>query len=160
MGSGALGENLRIANMIADVQHAAGPHERAHIAAPIPDPGLDNANRISPQDLLVLKERFPMLCQFSDDFLQSRSMDELLRIESTSLRVKDAERTRENEDKLSQNKLGLDTKYYEVQAGRDNRWTELHPARFLPGAACTAKRQYTRAREVLGLSSPPPHWLL
>jgi hypothetical protein len=97
-----------------------------------------------------------MLCQFSDEFLQSRSMDELLRIESTSLRVKDAERTRENEDKLSQNKLGLDTKFYEVQAGRDNRWSDLHPARYLPGAAATAKRQYTRAREVLGLSSPPP----
>ena len=117
MNTGALGENLQVANGIAEVQNAAGPHHRAHIAAPVRDPGLEHAGRISPQDLLVLKERFPMLCQFSDEFLQSRSMDELLRIESTSLRVKDAERTRENEDKLSQNKLGLDTKFYEVQAG-------------------------------------------
>ncbi len=137
MNTGALGEN-----------------------APVRDPGLEHAGRISPQDLLVLKERFPMLCQFSDEFLQSRSMDELLRIESTSLRVKDAERNRENEDKLSQNKLGLDTKFYEVQAGRDNRWSDLHPR-----ATCLERQQRrsasTRGRAKSWASlAPPPHWLL
>jgi hypothetical protein len=106
-------------------------------------------------DLLVLKEKFPQLCDFSTEFLQSRTMDELLRIASTSLRIKDAERARETEDRLAANKSALHSKFYEVHAGRDNRWTELHPARFLPGAAATAPTQFIRAREVVGLTSPP-----
>jgi hypothetical protein len=44
----------------------------------------------------------------------------------------------------------------DVPAGRDNRWSELHPARFMPGVACSAIKEYTTAREVIGLTSPPP----
>ncbi len=72
-----------------------------------------------------------MLNDFSEHFLQSRTLDELLRIESTSLRIRDAERAREAKERLAQNKSALPTKYYEVRAGRDNRWSEIHPARFL-----------------------------
>jgi hypothetical protein len=35
-------------------------------------------------------------------------------------------------------------------AGQDNRWDVLHPARFLPGASCSAKAIWLAAREVLG----------
>ncbi len=83
-------------------------------------------------------------------------MDELLRIESTSMRIKDAERARESEDRLAANKVALQTKFYDVPAGRDNRWNELHPARFLPSCAATAIKQYTTSREVIGLVGPPP----
>ena len=49
-------------------------------------------------------------------------MDELLRIASTSLRIKDVEHARETEDHLAANKSALNSKFFEVQAGRDNRW--------------------------------------
>jgi hypothetical protein len=58
-------------------------------------------------------------------------MHELLRIESTSLRIKDLEKSKETEKKLASNKAALQTKFFNVVAGRDNRWSELHPTRFL-----------------------------
>ena len=82
-------------------------------------------------------------------------MEELLRIESTSLRIRDSEKARETEERLAQNKAGLASKFYDVPAGKDNRWSELHPARFLPAMACTATKQFKKAREVIGLTSPP-----
>jgi hypothetical protein len=102
-----------------------------------------------------MREKFPMLNDFNEEFLRSHTLDELLRIESTSLRIKDAERARETEEKLAQNKSNLGSKFYEVKAGRDSRWSELHPARFLPGVACTAVKEFMMARDVIGLNSPP-----
>lgn len=106
--------------------------------------------------MLVLKDKFSFLSDFSDEFLRGRSIDEILRIESTSIRIRDAERSRETEDRLASNKANLLTKFYDVPAGKDNRCTVLHPARFLPGVACTAQQQYIAARQVIGLNSPPP----
>ncbi len=77
--------------------------------------------KISQEDLKVMRDKFPMLNDFSEHFLQSRTLDELLRIESTSLRIRDAERAREAEERLAQNKSNLPTKFYEVRGGRDNR---------------------------------------
>jgi hypothetical protein len=37
-----------------------------------------------------------------------------------------------------------------VKEGQDNRYDILHPARFLPGAACSAQKLWLRAREVIG----------
>jgi hypothetical protein len=80
----------------------------------------------------VLRDKFPQLSEFSEEFLQSRTLEELLRIESTCVRSKDSERAKEADEKLASNKAALATKFYDVPAGRDNRWSELHPARFMP----------------------------
>jgi hypothetical protein len=154
MDEASLRERLMSAQGLAAIQRSSAPRNND-----LRDAGMDPASgsgNISPQDLQVLKEKFPQLAEFSDSFLRSRTMDELLRIESTSLRIKDAERARESEDRLAANKVALQTKFYEVPAGRDNRWNELHPARFLPGCAATAIKQYTTSREVIGLVGPPP----
>ena len=156
MEAADLGHNVQHAQSLANLQHSGAVQSRFSAAPLFPDPGAAQLSKISPEDLAVLKERFPMLCDFSDQVLQSRTTDELLRIESTRIRIKDAERSRETEDRLASNKAGLLTKFYEVKAGRDNRCAELHPARYLPGAACSAVRQYITARDVLGLSAPPP----
>jgi hypothetical protein len=112
--------------------------------------------RISPQDLAVFKEKFPSLM----DFLRSRTMDELLRLESTSLRIKDAERSRETEEKLAGNKSKMETKFFGVQAGRDNRWSELYPARYLPGARRHGQAAVRAGQRGLGTGQPASHWLL
>ena len=153
MDEASLRERLVSAQGMAAIQRSSAPRGTDHR-----EEGLDPAGRsgnISPQDLQVLKEKFPQSAEFSDSFLRSRTMDELLRIESTSLHIKDAERARESEDRLAANKVALQTKFYDVPAGRDNRWNELHPARFLPGCAATAIKQYTTSREVIGLVGPP-----
>jgi hypothetical protein len=41
-------------------------------------------NKISPEDLKVMREKFPQLNDFSKQFLQSRILEELLWIESTA----------------------------------------------------------------------------
>jgi hypothetical protein len=154
MDSEALQRTLLSAQTLANVQ----PGANRQIFNPRPDqgdPALNSQFRISAQDLTIFKQKFPMLQEFSDEFLQSRTMDELLRIESTSIRIRESERSKETEERLANNKSSLESKYFDVPSGRDNRWTDLHPARYLPGAACTAIRQYRRAREVWGLASPP-----
>ncbi len=129
---------------------------RRHVNPP-PDPaGNQQAPRIAAADLEILKGRFPHLADFSDQFLQSRTTDELLTIESTSLKLRDAERGRDAEDQLHANKTALATRMTTVQAGTDNRWTVLHPARFLGGAACTAQQLWSTARSVIGLTGHPP----
>jgi len=149
MGVEDLLRQAEAARNMAGVQ----PMESSLGAAKHADPSSSQA--ISPEDLAVMKERFPNLCQFSDQFLQTKNIDQLLRLESTSMRIKESERSRETEDRLANNKAALHSKFYMVPEGKDNRCTELHPARYLPGAACSAARMYIQAREVIGLSSPP-----
>jgi len=43
----------------------------------------------------------------------------------------------------------------QVEAGEDNRTDKLHPARFLGGAVCSAKKMWRAAREELGLEGIP-----
>jgi hypothetical protein len=64
------------------------PVRRGNI--PPMDPANLPAARIAAADLEILKGRFPHLADFSNQFLQSRTTDELLRIESTSLKLGDA----------------------------------------------------------------------
>jgi hypothetical protein len=155
MDTEEISQSVSAAIGLANLQPSSGSRQRSFSTATFADPATSQSNRISPEDLRVMREKFPMLNDFSEQFLQSRTLDELLRIESTSLRIKDAERARETEEKLAQNKSNLGTKFYEVQQGRDNRWSELHPARFLPGVACTAVKEFMAARDVIGLSNPP-----
>ena len=160
MNSETLHSNLVGAQSFATLQ-PSGSHQYRNTELPmLSDPGSSKRNTISQEDLVVFKNRCPHLCEFSDQFLRERTIDELLRLESTSIRIKDAERSRESEDRLAGNKAALATKFYNVPAGRDNRCSELHPARFLPGAACSAARQFITARDVIGLANPPPTKLL
>jgi hypothetical protein len=128
---------------------------RRQVSVNIP-PQSDPARKISLEDLAVLKGRFPHLADFSDSFLMSRTTDELLRIESTSMKLRDAERSRDVEDRLHANKTALATKTAEVMAGVDNRWNILHAARFLGGTACSAQELWSQARAVIGINGHPP----
>ena len=155
MGQSDLSQSVGAASYLADLQPAGQPRASMGVYASNCDPGSSSQQKISQKDLKVMRDKFPMLNDFSEHFLQLRTLDELLRIESTSLRIRDAERAREAEERLAQNKSNLPTKFYEVRGGRDNRWSEIHPARFLPGMACSATKQFKTAREVIGLTSTP-----
>jgi hypothetical protein len=97
-----------------------------------------------------LKKRHPFLNEYSDEVLQSTSLDTLLKLESTSIKLKNLENAKASEDKLSQNRDNLEETEYKVTAGIDNRWSSLHDSRFLPGMGCTVNKMWVRGREVLG----------
>jgi hypothetical protein len=86
----------------------------------------------------------------------SRTTDKLLSIELTSMKLRDAERSRDMEDSLHANKTALATKTAEVMAGVDNRWNILHAARFLGGAACSAQELWSQASAIIGINGHPP----
>jgi len=123
------------------------------------DPGAvhsRSSGTIGAQDLATLKLRFPRLKEFSDEFLRARTMEELLKIESTSMKLKDAERRGDVEDKLSTNKQNLEANAIWVERGRDNRWSTLHSARFLAGAACSTKKLWLGARAAMDINGHDP----
>ncbi len=124
-----IAHNLQAAQSLADLQPAAGMCLRFSTQLLFPDRGAPHPNWINPDDLHVFREKFPLLNEFSKEFLQSRTLEELLRIESTSMRLRDADRARDIEEKLANNKMGLQNKLYDIPAGVDNRWDQLHPQR-------------------------------
>ncbi len=85
MGMTDLSQSLCAANYLADLQPAGAPRPRMDYQSTFCDPGSSSQQKISQEDPRMMKEKFPMLSDFSEHFLQSRTLDELLRIESTSL---------------------------------------------------------------------------
>ena len=72
------------------------------------------------------------------------------------MKLKDAERGRDVEDRLHANKSALASKVSKVPEGEDNRWNILHQARFLGGAVCSAQMLWSTARAVIGINGHPP----
>jgi hypothetical protein len=123
----------------------------------VPDPGasqscsgLSKVARITLDDAACLKRKFPFLKDYSDEYIQSTQLDVLIRAETTAYKLRELERGADLDDTLAANRDGLASTLISVAAGSDNRWDLLHPARFLPGASCTAKAMWLVAREILG----------
>ena len=113
-----------------------------------------NQANISDSDLDSLRKRLPLLADFSDEFIRSRPMDSLLKIETTALKIRNMEQSRDLEDRLAMNKLALESSTITLPAGPDNRWSQLHRGRYLPGAACSAAKNWLTARAYIGLNGP------
>jgi hypothetical protein len=108
-------------------------------------------SKMSDTDLIFLRKRFPFLADLSDEFVRSQSTGELLKMETTALKMKMMEQSRDYEDRLASNKMSLEDAVVSVPAGKDDRWNILHEGRYLPGATCSAKKQWLRAREIMGM---------
>lgn len=114
----------------------------------VPDPGRGpvTAMRVS---LDSLKKRHTFLNAYTSETLSAFPLETLLKLEATSIKLKNLEAGKAAEVKLAANRDNLVDTVYKVQAGEDNRWTEIHEARFLPGWGCTAQKMWLKAREVL-----------
>jgi hypothetical protein len=157
-----LEETSRLAEDMMEEEDDLAPPVRTANSDPrrrVPDPA-SIYNRGPPQleaqDLEILKMRFPRLREFSDQFLKARTMEEILKIESTSLKLKEAERKGDVEEKLAVNKQNLEACAVTVEKGKDDRWSSLHSARFLAGAACSTRKIWLRAREVMDVNGHSP----
>jgi hypothetical protein len=112
-----------------------------------------SSNFMTDEDVFHLRKKHAFLADFSDNFIKNTPIGDLLKIECTAMKMKEMERSKDADDKLAANKAALATTFTLVKEGRDNRWSELHPARFLPGAGCSAVRLWLTARDVLGTSA-------
>ena len=90
---------------------------------------------ITEADIRSLRKRHSFLEEFSDAFIRSTPIGDLMKIETTSLKMKELERAKDASDRLAANKAALASTFTAVPEGRDNRSSSLHPARFLGGAA-------------------------
>jgi hypothetical protein len=130
-------------------------HSRGHVT--VQDPSFfKGPSFISDEDIRILKMKHKFLSDFSDAFIRNTPIGDLMKIESTAMKATELEKSKDSNDKLSQNKAALADLFMDVQAGRDNRWTTLHPARFLGGPSCSAAKLWLAARATWGTSHPPP----
>ena len=87
---------------------------------------------ISGEDLASLRKKFPFLADFSDGFIRAQRAGDLLKTESTAIKMKLLERSTDHDDKLASTRMELESSGVRLAAAEDNLWTKLHPARFLP----------------------------
>jgi len=113
------------------------------------DPGARSGS-MTDDDVANLKKKHQFLREFSDFFIKNTPVGDLMKIQSTSLKMKEFEKNKDVDDRLASNKADLASTFTELEAGKDNRWSSLHPGRFLPGAGCSAVRLWMEARNKLG----------
>ena len=118
--------------------------------------GSAGGGRIEDKDISSLRKKFKFLEEFSDNFIRSTPYEALLKTETTAIKISEFERGKAVTLRLSNNRDKLGSCFSAVPAGKDNRWDELHEARFLPGAGCPAAKLWLRARAVMGDSCPDP----
>jgi hypothetical protein len=111
---------------------------------------------MSDSDIRVLREKHLFLSDFSDNFIRSTPIGDLMRIESTALKARELDRAKDADDRLAVNKIALASTMTSVPAGSDNRWNVLHQGRFLGGACCSAGKLWLAAKEYLGSAHAPP----
>ena len=97
-----------------------------------------------------LKRKFSFLSEYTDEFIKATGVDVLIKAETASRKLQKLDKERKAEDKLFQNREALSSSVSSVPSGPDNRLDVLHPARFLPGATCSAAKLWLQARSVIG----------
>ena len=139
------------------VQHAAGliEEDSSRNRTVSRDPA-SQTQRMTDEDIASLRKRHKFLEDFSDTFIRNTPVGDLMKIETTAIKLKDWEKNKDADDRLSINKSALSSTFSDVSAGRDNRLSVLHPARFLGGAGCSATKLWLAARESLGTTGHPP----
>jgi hypothetical protein len=114
------------------------------------------ATHILDEDIASLRRKFPWLSDFSDSFIRVQGAEGLMKMESTSMKMRMMERKMDYDDKLAANKMALGDRVIIIREGQDNRWTILHDGRFAAGAACTTSKLWLEARERIGVSGYAP----
>ena len=129
--------------------------ERARRPARDPVGIMQSSNALSNADIQCLKDSFPILADFSDDFIRNTPRGDLMKIQSTAYKLKESERIKDADDKLAANKAAMATKFCKLPEGKDNRCTSLHMGRFLGGAGCSTTRMWLTARSMADKSGYP-----
>jgi hypothetical protein len=120
------------------------------------DPATPQSYVVSNSDLAALRAKFPFLKDFSDDFIRANKPESLIKLETANVKLKEAERSKDADDRLAHNRANIGTICVDMGMGIDDRTTHLHDGRFLPGANCSASKLWLAARERIPLHGAPP----
>ena len=126
---------------------------------PTADPGsLQTGHQaiLNISQLSSLRKRHTFLNEYSDELIISTPIDTLLKLESTSIKLKNLEKAKDIDDKLTSNRDSLPDTAIQIEQGTDNRWDKLHNSRFLPGMGGSAVKTWLKAREVMGRGGHAP----
>ena len=104
----------------------------------------------------TLKRKFEFLAEYSDEFINATGVDVLIKAETASRKLQKFDKERKAEDKLFSNRENITATPTMVPSGSDNRLDILHPARFLPGATCSAAKMWLEARKLISGTGPQP----
>jgi hypothetical protein len=80
-------------------------------------PGSGSA--VTDSDLAALRAKFPFLKEFSDGFIKANKPDCLMRMETANMKLREAERTKDADDKLAHNRMNIGV--ISVDMGLDDR---------------------------------------
>ena len=105
--------------------------------------GSSVGSKLEERDVASLSKKFKFLEDFSDSFICNTPCEALLRTETKAIKIGEFERNKAVTLRLSNNRGSQPFSFSLVSQGRDNRWDELHEARFLPGAGCTAAKLWS-----------------
>jgi hypothetical protein len=130
--------------------------ELSHRRQTVPDPGPVSNASITDGDLAAMRAKFPFLRDFSDNFITSTKPDSILKMETTTMKMKESERTRDADERLAANRADLGVSVKNIKEGKDDRWKILHEGRFLAGAGCSVAKLWLHARTHLGIQGAPP----
>jgi hypothetical protein len=87
-----------------------------------------------------MRAKFPFFEVFRDTFVRNIPPDSLLKMETTTIKMRESKRSRNTNDRLAANRAALSTASKTVIAGSDNRWASLHEDLFLPGVCCSVAK--------------------
>ncbi len=74
---------------------------------------------VTDSDLAALRAKFPFLKEFSDGFIKANKLDCLMRMETANMKLREAERTKDADDKLAHNRMNIVV--ISVDMGLDDR---------------------------------------
>ncbi len=78
-----------------------------------------SGSAVTDSDLAALRAKFPFLKEFSDGFIKANKPDCLMRMETANMKLRDAERTKDADDKLAHNRMNIGV--ISVDMGLDDR---------------------------------------
>jgi hypothetical protein len=128
-------------------------NEASHTGG-VKDPADTTNSANSDSDLASLRAKFPFLKDFSDSFIRANKPDSLMKLETANMKLKEAEHTKDADDKQAHNRTNIGTICVDV--GIDDRTSVLHDGRFLPGPNCSAARLWLANRNRTLLHGAPP----
>ncbi len=79
----------------------------------------NSGSAVTDSDLAALRAKFPFLKEFSDGFIKANKPDCLMRMETANMKLKEAERTKDADDKLAHNRMNIGV--ISVDMGLDDR---------------------------------------
>jgi hypothetical protein len=107
--------------LLADEAARSGPPASTQNAT------ANSGSAVTDSDLAALRAKFPFLKEFSDGFIKANKPDCLMRMETANMKLREAERTKDADDKLAHNRMNIGV--ISVDMGLDDRQDNVRLSR-------------------------------